>query len=185
MTTAKKNKVEDHTKNKEEQIESGIEMQTNYQNMDLGGRRSGQDRRMHVDPNYKGIERRILGDRRKETRQRKNPRFLAKEGSFAAIDSKYGLIGLIKDINKCGLSFQYIPNKKHLAGQLTMDIFRNRKEFYLKDLPFKAIADFYVDSNTPFSTTVLRQCCGKFAALTDNQTSQIDHFIRNYTIGKA
>lgn len=153
--------------------------------MDLGGRRSGQDRRMYADSNYQGIERRILKDRRKRTGQRKSPRFLVKEGSFAAIDSNYGIIGHIKDINQCGLAFQYIPNEKQLAGQLTVDIFRNSREFYLKNLPFKAIADFYVDNKPLFSTTILKQCCGKFAALTDNQISQIDYFIQNYTMGEA
>ena len=160
-------------------------MYTFYQDIDLGGRRSGQDRRVSADPNYKGIERRLHGDRRKGTRQRKSPRFRAKEGSFAAIDSNYGIIGHIKNINKCGLAFQYIAGEKQLAGQLTIDIFHNSREFYLKNLPFKAIADIYVDNTPPFSTTVLRQCSGKFAALTDNQTSQLDCFIQNYTIGEA
>lgn len=160
-------------------------MQTIYQNIDIGGRRSGQDRRMHPDPNYQGIERRISGERRKGTRQRKSPRFLVKEGSFSAINSNYKLIGHIKNINKCGLAFQYIPNQKSLSGQLTMDIFHNSREIYLKNVPFKAIADFYIESESPFSTIILRQCSGKFDALTDNQVLQIDRFIQNYTIGEA
>ena len=137
----------------------------------MGGRRSGQDRRAYADSNYQGIERRISGERRQGTRQRTSPRFLVKEGSFAAINSNYGLIGNIKNINNCGLAFQYIANEKQLAGKLTVDIFHDSKKFYLKNLPFKAIADFHVDSSLPFSTIMLRQCCGKFFALTDNQTS--------------
>ena len=94
-------------------------------------------------------------------------------------------MGLIKDINKCGLAFQYVANGKKLAGGLTINIFRHSKEFYLKNLPFKTISDFYVDCKSPFSTIILRQCSGKFADLTDNQISQLDRFIQNYTKGEV
>jgi len=160
-------------------------MQTVDQNTGLGGRRLGQDRRAFADPNYQGIEKRISADRRKRTRRRKSPRFRAKEGSYAAIDSKHNLIGLVKDINKCGLAFQYVGNVKELTGKLTMHIFRDHKEFYLKNVPFKTIADFYVESKSPFSSIILRQCSGKFVDLTDYQRAQLDHFLLNHTFGEA
>ncbi len=150
-----------------------------------GGRRSVPDRRESANPNNKGLEKRVTGERRRGTRKRKCPRFRAKEGSYAAIDSYYSIVGRIKDINKCGLAFQYVANGKTLTGQLTINIFRLSKEFRLKNLPFKTISDFYVDSQSPFSAIILRQCCGKFADLTDNQISQLDRFIQNYTIGNA
>ena len=160
-------------------------MQTIYQNSNFGGRRSVPGRRVSANPNYKGLDKRVSGERRKGTRKRKSPRFLVKEGSYAAIDAKYHIIGLVKDINKCGLAFQYVANEKKLTGMLTIDIFRHSKEFYLKNVPFKTTSDFYVDSKSPFSTIILRQCSGKFADLTDNQISQLDRFIQNYTIGGA
>ncbi|MBL7179654.1 MAG: hypothetical protein ABIK98_14450 [Pseudomonadota bacterium] len=162
-----------------------MEKQTIYQNSNLGGRRTGQDRRVSPDTSYKGIEKRISEDRRKGTRQRRFPRFRAKEGSYTAIDSNYSIIGLIKDINKCGLAFQYVANGKKLDGTLTIDIFCSGKAFYLKNVPFKTISDFHVDCKSPFSTIILRQCCGRFDDLTENQISQLDHFIQNYTMGEA
>jgi hypothetical protein len=150
-----------------------------------GGRRSGQDRRATADSNYKGIEKRISGDRRKGTRRRKSPRFKAKKGSYAAIDSSYFMIGLIKDINNCGLAFQYVAKEKELARLMTIDIFCNSKDFFLKNVHFKTTSDFYVHSKLPFSTIILRQCGGMFTDLTDNQISQLDRFIKNYTIGEA
>ena len=160
-------------------------MQTIYQKSNFGGRRSVPSRRESANPNYQGLEKRVFRERRKGTRKRKSPRLRAKEGSYAAIDSNYIIMGRIKDINKCGLAFQYVANGKKLTGQLTINIFRHSKEFYLKNLPFKTISDFYVDSRSPFSTIILRQCSGKFADLTDNQISQLDRFIQNHTIGKA
>jgi len=153
--------------------------------LNTGGRRSVPNRRESANRNYKDLEKRVTGERRRGARKRKSPRFRAKEGSYAAIDSNYSIMGRIKDINKCGLAFQYVANEKKLAGRLTMNIFRLSKEFYLKNLPFKTISDFYVDSKSPFSTIILRQCSGKFADLTDNQRSQLDRFIQNYTIGEA
>ena len=143
------------------------------------------DRREPAYPDHNGLEKRVTGERRRGTRKRKSPRFPAKEGSYAAINSNYSIMGQIKDINKCGLAFRYVANGKKLTGRLTIDIFRHSKEFRLKNLPFKTISDFYVDSKSPFSTIILRQCCGKFADLTDNQISQLDRFIQNYTIGNA
>lgn len=160
-------------------------MRTIYQNSNPGGRRSVSNRREPVSPNYKGLEKRVTEERRRGIRKRKSPRFRAKEGSYTAINSKYSIVGLIKNINKCGLAFQYVANAKKLAGRLTIDIFRHSKEFYLETLPFKTISDFYVDSKSPFSTIILRQCSGKFADLTDSQISQLDRFIHNYTIGEA
>jgi hypothetical protein len=139
------------------------------QNSNLGGRRFGQDRRVSADPDYKGIEKRIVDERRKGSRKRKSPRFRAKEGTYAAVDSNYSVIGLIKDVNKCGLAFQYVANEKQLAGLLTIDIFCNHKDFYLKDVPFKTISDFYVDSKSPFSTIIYKAMLWKICG-SDRQT---------------
>jgi hypothetical protein len=158
-------------------------MQTIYQeNNNLGGRRSVSNRRVSADSKYREIDKRVTGDRRKGTRKREQTRFRAKEGAYAAITSDYNIIGRIKDINKCGLAFQYVANGKKLTGRVTINIFRHSKEFYLKNLPFKTISDFYVDSKSPFSTIILRQCCGKFADLSGSQISQLDYFIENHTL---
>ncbi|MEE8431849.1 MAG: PilZ domain-containing protein [Candidatus Desulfatibia sp.] len=117
--------------------------------------------------------------------KRKHRRFKAKEGAFAVVTSGDNKIGQIKNISKGGLAFQYVASEKKLAGLLTMDIFRNSKEFYLKNVSVKTTSDIYVDNKSPFSTIILRQCGGKFADLADNQISQLDRFIQNYTIGEV
>jgi hypothetical protein len=160
-------------------------MQTIYQNSNFGGRRSVPDRRESANPNYKGLEKRVSGERRKGTRKRKSPRFRVKEGAYAAITNKHITIGIINNVSMDGLAFQYVANGKELNGLLTMDIFRNSKDLCLKNAPFKTTSDLYIDSEFPFSTIILRRCSGKFADLTDNQTSQLDRFIQNYTIGEA
>jgi hypothetical protein len=150
------------------------------QNIDFGGRRSGQDRRVFADHNYKGMEQRIAGDRREGTFRRVTPRFRAKEGSYVAISS-HNLIGLIKDINESGLAFQYFANGKKLTGMLTLDLFRAQQEFRLKNVRFKTISDFYIPNRSPFVLITSRQCAGNFVDLTGHQKSQLDHFIQKYT----
>jgi hypothetical protein len=165
--------------------QEGAVMITNYQDTKISGRRSGSDRRMFADPNYKGLEKRVAGDRRKGTRKRSQQRFKAKEGVYVTITSDYDIIGLIKDISKGGLALQYVADRKKLIGLLAMDIFSNDKSFYLKEILFKTVKDFYVDNKVPFSMITLRQCCGKFVDLTDEQTSQLDNFIQDYTLSEA
>ena len=117
--------------------------------------------------------------------RRKHNRFKAKEGVFAVVTSGDNKVGQIKNISKGGLAFQYVASEKKLAGLLIMDIFRSSKDFYMKDVTVKTTSDCYVDSKIPFSTIILKQCGGKFADLADNQVSQLDRFIQNYTIGEA
>ncbi len=116
--------------------------------------------------------------------KRKHKRFKAKEGAFVVVNSGDSTIGQIKNISKDGLAFQYVASGKKIAGLLTIDIFRNSNDFYLQNLPVKTTSDFYVDNQSPFSTIILRQWRGEFADLTDNQISQLDRFIQNYTIGE-
>jgi len=159
-----------------------VVMIVNYQdNQNISGRRSVPDRRVFANPNYMGVERRVSGDRRKGKDKRKHKRYRAKEGAYAAIRSGYDVIGMIKDISQSGLAFQYIANGKRINGVLTIDIFHNNRDFYLKDVPFKTTSDFNVDSKVPFSTIMLRQCGGQFNITTDNQRSQLDLFLLNHT----
>lgn len=158
-------------------------MITNCQDNKISGRRSVSDRRVFADPNYKGLERRVNLERRKGTRERSHQRFRVKEGAYAALKDDYNILGTIKDISKGGLSFQYFVREKKVSGSLTIDIFRNGKEFYLKNIPFKITSDFPESSKVPFSTIMLRNCGGKFSVLTAKQMSKLDHFIKNYTLG--
>jgi len=154
----------------------------NYQDTKISGRRSGSDRRVFADPNYKGLEKRVTGDRRKGTRKRSHQRFKAKEGAYAALEADHNIIGMIMDISKGGLSFQYIFDGREVSGSVMVDILRKGKAFHLKNVPFKVTSDFPVDKKVPFSTITLRHCGGKFRVLTDEQTSQLDHFLNNHTL---
>ena len=160
-------------------------MQTIYQESIFGDRRSVTDRRAATNSDYKGLEKRVSGERRKRTRKRKNSRLQVKEVAYALITNKQAMIGMIDDVSMDGLSFQYVANGNELNGLLTMDIFRNSKDFYLKNASFKPVSDFYLDSKLPFSTIFIRRCGGKFADLAGDQISQLDRFIRDYTTGEA
>jgi hypothetical protein len=90
-------------------------------------------------------------------------------------------VGQIINISNGGIAFSYISKGTQLTGWHKINIFLSSKRFYLKDVPFKAISDFYLDSKTPFSTVLMKQCSGQFGELAREQKSQLEYFIANHT----
>ena len=125
-----------------------------------------------------------MGNKEKRKELRKHKRVYAQHGAVAALEeSKSSLkIGLIANISKGGLAFNYIGKKEKISGWHKADIFLSSKRFYLKEVLFKATSDFYIDPQTPFSTVLMKQCGGEFGELTEEQKSQLDYFLKNHTI---
>ena len=113
--------------------------------------------------------------------RRKHKRFQVKNRAYAVIGADHNIMGLIKDIGKGGLAFQYIANGSQLRGLLDMNIFVGGNGYHVNDLPFKTISDFTLEKKLPFSIISLRRCGGQFGDLTKDQTSQLNYFLKNYT----
>lgn len=108
------------------------------ENNNLGGRRSGQDRRMSANPHYKGIERRISRDRRLGTHRRIYKRFRAKDLTFVKLNSEYEEdIGQLLDISKGGLSLRYFKDKQKSRNYFDLGIFMSSGDFSVDWIPFK------------------------------------------------
>jgi hypothetical protein len=122
-----------------------------------------------------------LSTTKKFVEKRKHKRFQVKSRAYAVIGADYNIMGLITDIGKGGLAFQYIANGNQLNGLLDMNIFVGGNGYHVNDLPFKAISDFTLEKKLPFSIISLRRCSGEFGNLTKNQTSQLNYFLKNYT----
>ena len=121
----------------------------------------------------------------KETRveKRKHTRFKDQKNINIALENDFTTVGQMINISKGGLAFSYIGKEEQITGWHKIYIFLNRKRFYLKELPFKAIWDFYIDTKVPFSTLLMKQCGGQFGELTNEQFSQLDYFIAHLTNG--
>ena len=115
--------------------------------------------------------------------RRKHKRFKAQKDSYVALMNDSIKVGEILNISKGGIAFNYMSKGEELTGWHKMKIFLSSKRFYLKEVQFKAVSDFYVDSKTPYSKVLMKRCSGQFGELTTYQRSQLDYFIANHTNG--
>jgi len=121
--------------------------------------------------------------RKKLVEQRRQTRFLAREGAFAVLRDDVSKLGQIIDICGGGLAFRYVAIGNPSNGSYRLDIFLAENGFYLGNLPFKIVSDIEIDHEIPFSSVTVRRLCIQFRELSDMQTSQLKYFIRNHTVG--
>jgi c-di-GMP-binding flagellar brake protein YcgR len=115
--------------------------------------------------------------------RRKHKRFQVDNSAFVILGSHYEKLGRIIDISMGGLAFRYMtaverPNASYLAIVLP------ETNFCLDEVSAKTISDFELPDKLPASSITVRRCGVQFVNLTDNQKSQIEFFINNYTIGE-
>ena len=115
-------------------------------------------------------------------KKRKHNRFKVQEETYVALMNDTVKVGQIVNISKGGLAFSYIAKDTDIRGWHKMNIFLSGNNFYLKEIPFKAISDFLMDNNILFSTVFMRQCGGQFGELTPSQKTQLDYFIENHRV---
>ena len=121
-------------------------------------------------------------DTKTTVEKREHYRFTAQKGAYAALVNGTAKVGQIINISKSGLAFSYMGVVNQITDWHQVDIFLSGNRFYLKEVPFKAISDFYIDTESPFSLVLMKQCGGQFGGLTHGQISQLEYFIENHTI---
>jgi hypothetical protein len=92
--------------------------------------------------------------------------------------------GQLIDISRSGLSFCYATAEEQLLDEsLKLGVLLASAGFYLRKVPFKAIADFRIAHQGPYLHNAVRRCSVEFAGLTLKQVSQLQYFIQNHTTG--
>lgn len=114
--------------------------------------------------------------------RRKNKRYKAKEGAYAAISPHSRKLGQIIDISIGGLSFKYIDNNDEKDDEPERSIFLSSLGYYVGDLPFKTIEDYEITNAPSFSSMKLRKRRVKFAELSFKQLFDLDFYLRNNVI---
>lgn len=104
------------------------------------------------------------------------------EIAFAVIKSKPIKMGQIIDISKEGLAFHYIDRQGKSSNLFKMDILFAQEGFYLDRLLFKPVFDIEIDTDIPLNSFTLRKCGVQFGELSQQQRSQLEYFICNYTL---
>jgi len=117
--------------------------------------------------------------------RRQQPRYKVAEGVFAALVNHSSKLGQIRDISKIGLGFRYIDHGEEPGETTELKIVIGSEGVYLDKLPFRKVSDFEIKNEYSFSSLKMRQIGLQFGELTKHQTSRLEHFIRNHTIGEA
>ncbi|NVM21601.1 MAG: PilZ domain-containing protein [Desulfobacterales bacterium] len=122
-----------------------------------------------------------MSNRKKLVERRKDKRFQVKEGALAVLRPHPAKLGQIIDISRGGLAFTYIAGEGKPTGSFELEIFFSDNGFHLDKIQFETVSDFEI-REVPFSSITMRRCGVRFGELTDNQVSQLEHFLRSYTL---
>ncbi len=120
--------------------------------------------------------------RKRTVERRKNKRYKAVEGAYAAISPNSHKLGQIIDISMGGLAFKYIDTSKdddNDVHPLEETIFLSSMGYYVGDIPFKTIADYEVTNAPSFSSMKVRKRHVKFTDLSFKQLFDLDYYLRN------
>ena len=115
---------------------------------------------------------------------RKPQRYSPPEGAIAALRPFGEKIGLIKDIGRDGLSFDFLPldtqKGKPVPNQSNgkIDIFWPKKGIYLKKMPCTVVWEDWAQSDKGFRRSIcLRRVGVSFQMLAPNQRKRLADFL--------
>ena len=120
--------------------------------------------------------------RKRTVERRKNKRYKAVEGAYAAISPNSHKLGQIIDISMGGLAFKYIDTSTddtESEGLPEETVFLSSMGYYVGDLPFKTISDYEVTNAPSFSSMKVRKRHVQFADLSFKQLFDLDYYLRN------
>ena len=123
-----------------------------------------------------------MAGRKRTIERRKNRRFKAVEGAYAAVSPNSHKLGQILDISMGGLAFKYIDtsngeSKKEQTPEET--IFLSSMGYYVGDLPFQTISDYEVTNAPSFSSMKVRKRHVQFSDLSFKQLFDLDYYLKN------
>ena len=123
-----------------------------------------------------------MAGRKRTVEKRKNKRYKAVEGSYAAISPNSYKLGQIIDISMGGIRFEYIDISevnKNTRTQHEKSIFLSSIGYYVGDLTFRTVSDYGITDVSTFNSTNLRKRHVQFKDLTFKQLFDLDYYIRN------
>ena len=120
--------------------------------------------------------------RKRTIDRRKNERYKAVDGAYAAISPNSHKLGQILDLSMGGLAFKYIDTSSDATGTSKgsdESIFLSSMGYYVGDLPFKTISDYEITNIPSFSSMKVRKRHVKFQDLSFKQLFDLDYYLKN------
>ena len=124
--------------------------------------------------------------RKRTIERRKNRRYKAVEGAYAAVSPNSHKLGQIIDLSMGGLAFKYIDtSSEDLKDETNPEetIFLSSMGYYVGDLPFKTIADYEITNAPSFSSMKVRKRHLQFTDLSFKQLFDLDYYLKNNVSG--
>jgi hypothetical protein len=122
----------------------------------------------------------VMPELKEERRQ--HARFHVREGAYAFIDN---IPFTIQDISEGGIKIKSAVFDDMPDDNVTIDVFVNNGDFYLRDVPARLVSFLQNEASTPFSVIRIRHFGLEFGELTDSQKHFVDNFITFNTVGEA
>jgi hypothetical protein len=117
-----------------------------------------------------------------KTERRKNIRFLIQDDVIAVLQNGSMKIGQVKDISIGGLSFDHIYDEDLRQEPFKRDIVLLGNEFCLSKVPCRVVYDIPVPTAAEYQSLIIglntRRCGIQFEALSEDQTAQLDLFLK-------
>ena len=123
-----------------------------------------------------------MAGRKRTIERRKNERYKAVEGAYAAVSPNSHKLGQIIDLSMGGLAFKYIDTSSEDAKEEQNPeetIFLSSMGYYVGDLPFKTIADYEITNAPSFSSMKVRKRHVQFTDLNFKQLFDLDYYLKN------
>jgi hypothetical protein len=120
--------------------------------------------------------------RKRTIERRRNKRYKAVDGAYAAISPNSHKLGQIIDISMGGLSFKYIDTSnddRESDGTPEEAVFLSSMGYYVGDLPFKTVSDYEITNTPSFSSMKVRKRHVQFTDLSFKQLFDLDYYLRN------
>lgn len=120
------------------------------------------------------------GQKKMRVERRKDRRYKALEGAFAAINFSSHKLGQIIDISMGGICFKYVDtgiDDKEAGTQESISL--SSMGHYVGDLPFRTAGDYEVLNLPTFSFMKVMKKHVQFSDLNLKQLCELDNYLRN------
>jgi len=123
-----------------------------------------------------------MASKQKESERRQHQRLRIK-GGVVVLGSESNQKCVVQDISLGGLSFRYYQGTdlvKQLGDDQSnrMDLFVEKQDLHLRQIPFEAVYDTEIDSHMPLNTLTIRKRGVRFGKLTPVQKSLLESLVQ-------
>jgi hypothetical protein len=119
--------------------------------------------------------------------RREQDRFKLKPGAVVLLAQNWPhstIVGNILDISKDGVAVEIVEDQALPESSCELGLACTNPHFFLGKLPAKAVSDVTM-AKIPFGSLVPRRLGLRFGPLTDDQTSDIEEYIKGNAVAKV